>query len=390
MPKVFLKKLNARLQGGHPWIYENEIGRVEGDYENGDLVDVFRPDGSFFGKGYVNDRSLIRVRLLTRKNEKIDEVFFEERIKRALELRKRLVKDTDAFRVVHSEGDFLPGLVVDKYRDYLVVQFTTLGMEKLKEKVIDSLLKIFEPAGIYEKSVGSFREKEGLQDFEGWIYGNGPELIEFEMNGLKFLADLKGQKTGAFLDQRENARMVIDFSDGKVCLDVFSYTGNFAAHLLRGGAKHVTLIDYSERALEVAKEILMMNGFEGKFELINANAFDLLKVFDKDGKVFDLVVLDPPSFAKSAKSLENAKRGYKEVNLRAVRVLKKPGILVTSSCTQVVSEETFKEILVEVSQDTKTILTVLKRGGQPSDHPVTLNIPETNYLKFFILQVEKR
>lgn len=390
MPKVFLKKLNARLQSGHPWIYENEIGRVEGDYENGDLVDVFRPDGSFFGKGYVNDRSLIRVRLLTRKNEKIDEAFFEERIKRALELRKRLVKDTDAFRVVHSEGDFLPGLVVDKYRDYLVVQFTTLGMEKLKEKVIDSLLKIFEPAGIYEKSVGSFREKEGLQDFEGWIYGNGPELIEFEMNGLKFLADLKGQKTGAFLDQRENARMVMDFSDGKVCLDVFSYTGNFAAHLLRGGAKHVTLIDYSERALEVAKEILKMNGFEGKFELINANAFDLLKVFDKDGKVFDLVVLDPPSFAKSAKSLENAKRGYKEVNLRAVRILKKPGILVTSSCTQVVSEETFKEILVEVSQDTKTILTVLKRGGQPSDHPVTLNIPETNYLKFFILQVEKR
>lgn len=390
MPKVFLKKLNARLQSGHPWIYENEIGRVEGDYENGDLVDVFRPDGSFFGKGYVNDHSLIRVRLLTRKNEKIDEAFFEERIKRALELRKRLVKDTDAFRVVHSEGDFLPGLVVDKYRDYLVVQFTTLGMEKLKEKVIDSLLKIFEPAGIYEKSVGSFREKEELQDFEGWIYGNGPELIEFEMNGLKFLADLKGQKTGAFLDQRENARMVMDFSDGKVCLDVFSYTGNFAAHLLRGGAKHVTLIDYSERALEVAKEILKMNGFEGKFELINANAFDLLKVFDKDGKVFDLVVLDPPSFAKSAKSLENAKRGYKEVNLRAVRILKKPGILVTSSCTQVVSEETFKEILVEVSQDTKTILTVLKRGGQPSDHPVTLNIPETNYLKFFILQVEKR
>lgn len=390
MPKVFLKKLNARLQSGHPWIYENEIERVEGDYENGDLVDVFRPDGSFFGKGYVNDRSLIRVRLLTRKNEKIDEAFFEERIKRALELRKKLVKDTDAFRVVHSEGDFLPGLVVDKYRDYLVVQFTTLGMEKLKERVIDSLLKIFEPTGIYEKSVGSFREKEGLQDFEGWIYGNGPELIEFEMNGLKFLADLKGQKTGAFLDQRENARMVMDFSDGKVCLDVFSYTGNFAAHLLQGGAKHVTLIDYSERALEVAKEILMMNGFEGKFELINANAFDLLKVFDKDGKVFDLVVLDPPSFAKSAKSLENAKRGYKEVNLRAVRVLKKPGILVTSSCTQVVSEETFKEILVEVSQDTKTILTVLKRGGQPSDHPVTLNIPETNYLKFFILQVEKR
>ena len=390
MPKVFLKKLNARLQSGHPWIYENEIERVEGDYENGDLVDVFRPDGSFFGKGYVNDRSLIRVRLLTRKNEKIDEAFFEERIKRALELRKKLVKDTDAFRVVHSEGDFLPGLVVDKYRDYLVVQFTTLGMEKLKERVIDSLLKIFEPTGIYEKSVGSFREKEGLQDFEGWIYGNGPELIEFEMNGLKFLADLKGQKTGAFLDQRENARMVMDFSDGKVCLDVFSYTGNFAAHLLRGGAKHVTLIDYSERALEVAKEILKMNGFEGKFELINANAFDLLKVFDKDGKVFDLVVLDPPSFAKSAKSLENAKRGYKEVNLRAVRILKKPGILVTSSCTQVVSEETFKEILVEVSQDTKTILTVLKRGGQPSDHPVTLNIPETNYLKFFILQVEKR
>jgi len=388
LARVFLGKLSRRLLGGHLWVYENEISRVEGDYENGEVVDLFRPDGSFFGKGYINDNSKIRVRILSRKNERIDGEFIKRRIEDALRKRKTL-KDTNAFRVVHGEGDFLPGLIVDLFGDYAVVQITTLGMERMKSWVLDALIELLQPKGIYEKSSGTFREKEGLEDREGWIYGAGPELIEFEMNGLRFLADTKGQKTGFFLDQRENAKMVLDFAKDKVCLDVFSYTGNFAAHLLKGSARHVTLVDYSERSLEIAREILKMNGFEN-FDTITGNAFDILKDFDKSGKKYDLVVLDPPSFAKSSRSLESAKRGYKEINLRAMRILRKPGILVTSSCTQIVSEETFREILMDASFDTGTYLTVLKRGGQPSDHPVLLNVPETQYLKFYIFQVEKR
>ncbi|PLV60083.1 class I SAM-dependent rRNA methyltransferase [Thermotoga sp. KOL6] len=389
MTKVFLKRVNRRLSRGHLWIYDNEISKTEGDYENGDIVDIFRPDGTFFGKGYINDNSKIRVRILTWRNDRVDRSFIEKRIKLAIERRKKLVKDTDAFRVVHGEGDFLPGLIVDFFNGYLVIQITTLGMERMKSWILDCLINIFQPKGIYEKSSGPFRGKEGLENNEGWIYGEGPELIEFRMNGLKFLADTRGQKTGFFLDQRENARMVLDIADGKVCLDVFSYTGNFAVHLLKGGAKHVTLVDYSERSLEIAKEILKMNGFKDH-ETIVGNAFDLLKSFDKDGKRFDLVVLDPPSFAKSSRSLESAKRGYKEVNLRAMRILKKPGVLVTSSCTQIVSEEIFREIIMEASYDTKTILSVLKRGGQPSDHPALMNVPETQYLKFYIFHVDKR
>ncbi|MCD6551005.1 class I SAM-dependent rRNA methyltransferase [Thermotoga sp.] len=388
MARVFLEKLSKRLLGGHLWVYENEISRVEGDYENGEVVDLFRPDGSFFGRGYINDHSKIRVRILTWRNEKIDREFIKKRIEDALK-KRRSIEDTSAFRVVHGEGDFLPGLIVDLFGDYAVIQITTLGMERMKEWILDALIELFRPKGIYEKSVGTFREKEGLEDHEGWIYGGGPELIEFKMNGLRFLADTKGQKTGFFLDQRENARMVFDFAENKVCLDVFSYTGNFAAHLLKGGAKHVTLVDYSERSLEIAREILKMNGFKS-FNTIVGNAFDILKSFDRSSEKYDLVVLDPPSFAKSSKSLENAKRGYKEINLRAMKILRKPGILVTSSCTQIVSEETFRRVLMNASFDTRTCLTVLKKGGQPSDHPILLNVPETQYLKFYIFQVEKR
>ncbi|WP_334100814.1 class I SAM-dependent rRNA methyltransferase [Thermotoga petrophila] len=391
MAKVFLKSINRRISGGHLWIFYNEILKVEGEYENGSVVDVFRPDGSFFGKGYINDNSKIRVRILAWNNEVIDRNFIKDRIESALKRKRKLVKETTAFRVVHSEGDFLPGLIVDLFGDYLVFQITTLGMEKMKEWILDSLIEIFEPKGIYEKSEGTFREKEGLENRSGWIYGEGPELIEFEMNGLKFLADTRGQKTGFFLDQRENAKMVMDLAEEKVCLDAFSYTGNFAVHLLKGGAKHVTLVDYSERALEVARETLKLNGFDSsRYDLLPGNAFDILKSFDREGQKYDLVVLDPPSFAKSSSNLESAKRGYKEINLRAMRILKKPGVLVTSSCTQIVSEELFREILFDASFDTKTSLTVLRRGGQPPDHPVLMNVPETQYLKFYILQVDKR
>ncbi len=388
--RVYLKEnIKNRIRNGHPWIYEGEIDRIEGDFQDGDVVAVFHHSGDFLGKGYINSRSKIRVRLLTRRNENINSEFFRRRIKSILDWKLPLTHDTEAFRVIFSEADGLPGLVVDKFSDYLVVQIGTLGMERLKPLILDALIDVFDPEGIYEKSDYAAREKEGLEPFRGWIYKTGPELIEFEMNGLKFFADTLGQKTGFFLDQRVNATLLKDFAPGMVALDVFSYTGNFSAHLLKYGAKHVRLIDYSERALEVAKLTLERNGFSGKFELVHANAFDELRKIHHSGERFDLIVLDPPAFAKSYEDRKGAYRGYKEINLRSMKILKDGGILVTSSCSRVVSEQDFSIVLYDAASDTKTRLRILKKGGQPPDHSPILNIFETFYLKFFVIRVEK-
>ncbi len=388
MAKVFLKEnTENRIRRGHPWIYDNEIEKIEGEFENGDIVDVFRYDRTFLGKGFINERSKIRVRLLTRKNEKIDEDFFRKRLEEAIKFRRKYIRDTDAFRVFFSESDGISGLIVDKYSEYLVVQFNSLGIYKWKDVIASILIDLLEPKGIYYKPDKNVCEKEGIPKDDGWIFGSGPELLEYHANGMTFFADLRGQKTGAFLDQRENAKMLMKFAEGRVCLDAFSYTGNFAVHLLKGGAKHVTLLDYSDRALEIAKLNLDNNGFKGFYDLVNANAFDQLKKYQDDDVKYDLVVLDPPSFAKSPRSKPNALRGYKEINLRAMKILRKRGILATSSCTRIVSESDFEKVLFDAGKDTKCFLKILAKSSQPIDHPVVLNIPETKYLKFFILEV---
>ncbi len=280
-------------------------------------------------------------------------------------------------------------MIVDKYGEYLVIQIGTLGMEKLKPYIIDSLIEIFSPKGIYEKSDFPAREREGLKKVREWIYGSGPELIPFEMNGLKFYADTLGQKTGAFLDQRENALLLKGISEGKKILDVFSYTGNFSLHALKFGAKHVTLVDYSERALEIANLILKENGFEGKYTLVHDNAFDYLRRLYKDGSFeYEMIILDPPAFAKSYEERKDAYRGYKEINLRSMKLLRKGGLLVTSSCSRVVTEQDFLIVLYDAASDSKVKLKLLKKGSQPPDHAPTLNIFETFYLKFFIFFVE--
>ncbi|MBO8160002.1 MAG: class I SAM-dependent rRNA methyltransferase [Thermosipho sp. (in: Bacteria)] len=383
--KVFLKKdLKNRIKNGHPWIYDNEIEKVEGEIENGNIVDVFNHEKHFIGKGYINFNSKIRIRLLTRKNEKIDKDFFKKRIIQAL---KRRNKFENSFRVIFSEADNLPGIIVDKFDEFLVIEVNTLGIEKFKNYIVDILVELFEPKGIFEKSDSSSRKKEGLNIFKAWIYKNGPELIPFKVNDIKFFADTLGQKTGAFLDQRFNALSLKNYVEHKVCLDCFSYTGNFGLHMLKFGAKHVTFIDYSERAINVAELILKENGFKN-YELIVGNAFDFLKTFDKTSTYFDIVSIDPPSFAKSASNKKSAIRGYKEINLRAMKILKENGILATSSCTQVISENEFSSTVLSAANDSNKLARILYKGGQPYDHPYVLNIFETQYLKFFLLEIE--
>ncbi|AMW32566.1 class I SAM-dependent rRNA methyltransferase [Fervidobacterium islandicum] len=386
--KVILKRdIKRRVLNGHPWVYDNEIERIEGNFEDGDIVYVHSFANQFIGIGYINTKSKITVRLLSRKSVEINREFIMNRILDAIKNRYSIAKE-NAYRVIFGEADGLPGLIVDKFDKYLSVQFNTLGINKLKNTILDVLIEIFSPTGIHERTEGSAVKKEGLEEFSGWIYGSGPELIPFEINGIKFLADTKGQKTGAFLDQRENARKLRDFAQNKVCLDCFSYTGNFGMHLLSGGAKHVTFVDYSDRAIEIARQIAKLNGFdESRTEFVVGNAFDYLKNAYVKTKKYDVVVLDPPSFAKSASSRDAAFKGYKEINYRSMRILKDDGLLATASCTQVVSQSEFESILVDAAIDAKVFARLIYRGGQPIDHPQVYNILETMYLKFLILQI---
>uniref|UniRef100_A0A7V4KBT5 Class I SAM-dependent rRNA methyltransferase n=1 Tax=Fervidobacterium pennivorans TaxID=93466 RepID=A0A7V4KBT5_FERPE len=386
--KVILKKdIKRRVFNGHPWVYDNEIEKIEGSFEDGDIVLVYTFANQFLGIGYINTKSKITVRLLSRKPVEINREFIKNRILQAIRNRYNITKE-NAYRVVFGEADGLPGLIVDKFDEYLTIQFNTLGINRLKNLILEVLVEIFSPAGIFERTEGNAVKKEGLEEFSGWIYGSGPELIPFEINGIKFLADTKGQKTGAFLDQRENARKLREFAYDKICLDCFSYTGNFGMHLLSGGAKHVTFVDYSERAIEVAREIAKLNGFDkDRMDFVIANAFDYLKYSYEKAKKYDIVVLDPPSFAKSASSRDAAFKGYKEINYRSMKLLKSEGLLATASCTQVVSQSEFESILVDAAIDAKVLLRLIYRGGQPVDHPQVYNILETMYLKFLILQV---
>lgn len=386
--KVILKRdIKRRVLNGHPWVYDNEIERIEGNFEDGDIVYVYSFANQFVGIGYINTKSKITVRLLSRKPVEINREFIKNRILDAIKNRYSIAKE-NAYRVIFGEADGLPGLIVDKFDKYLSVQFNTLGINKLKNTILGVLIEIFSPTGIHERTEGSAVKKEGLEEFSGWIYGSGPELIPFEINGIKFLADTKGQKTGAFLDQRENARKLRDFAQNKVCLDCFSYTGNFGMHLLSGGAKHVTFVDYSDRAIEIARQIAKLNGFdESRTEFVVGNAFDYLKNAYVKTKKYDVVVLDPPSFAKSASSRDAAFKGYKEINYRSMRILKDDGLLATASCTQVVSQSEFESILVDAAIDAKVFARLIYRGGQPIDHPQVYNILETMYLKFLILQI---
>ncbi|NUU99281.1 SAM-dependent methyltransferase [Marinitoga sp. 1154] len=389
MANIYLKNnIKSRILNGHSWIYENEIEKILGDYDNGDIVDVFY-NKKFVGRGYINNNSKIRVRLLTKKHETINYEWIKNKIKKAYEYRKLLFNKEKTFRLIFGEGDYFPGLIIDKFENYFVIQVNTLGIYRLKKYIIDALIELFNPEGIFEKDDEKNAKIEGFDYEERWIYKEGPELIPFEINGIKFFADTLGQKTGFFLDQRYNALKVKEMANNKTVLDGFAYTGNFGVHALMGNAKHVTFLDYSDRALYVLEHTLKINNIpKDKYELYETNTFDQLRKFDDANIYFDFVIIDPPSLAKSRKSIKNAIRGYKELNLRAMRTTKNKGLFATASCTQLVYEEEFKKIIFDAAKDNKILLKQIYKGSQCPDHPVIYNILETEYLKFYLFEIE--
>jgi len=389
MAKFFLrKKIGDRVVNGHPWIFGNELGDSEGVAEPGDIVEVYSYNGSFVGKGYINPASQIRIRLLTRnKNEVIDAQFFYNRISEAWEYRKHLGY-VENCRLIFGEADQLPALIIDKFNDYLVIQTLALGIEKWKEAIVAALQKIFAPKGIYERNDVPVRTLEGMPQIKGFLSEPFDTNIILNENGLKFHVDIEnGQKTGYFLDQQDNRRAIAHVTKGADVLEAFCYTGTFALHAAKYGAKSVLGLDISENAVATARRNATLNGFEDicKFEAVNA--FDVLKQWVKDGKRYDTVMLDPPAFTKSRENIDKALTGYKEINLRAMKLIKPGGFLVTASCTNLVTPEMFLDTIGQAAKDAKRTLRQVEWRTQASDHPIIWSIPSTQYLKFLIVQV---
>lgn len=390
MKKVYLKRgRERRILGGHPWVYRGEIWKSDDSLEGGEELIILDHRGRFLGRGLGNPRSIIAVRVLTRNDEDINEDFFRSRLDRAGKLRESLSLDSDAIRLVFSEADGLPGLIADRYGDCIVVQFLTLGMDLRKEIIINIIREIFSPTGIYERSDVRAREHEGLKRVKGFLRGSLSDHLEVRIGKMRYQVDAEnGQKTGLFLDQRENALLAGSWMEGMAVLDCFSYSGNFGLQALANGARHVTFVEISEEAIDSAKRNVALNNLEDRSDIVLSNAFDVLKEYDREGKTFDAVILDPPSFTRSKKSLEGARRGYKEINLRALRILRPGGILVTSTCSQHLSPDLFQEIVREAAQDARVSTQLIDFKGQARDHPILLEVPETNYLHCLFLRKE--
>jgi 23S rRNA (cytosine1962-C5)-methyltransferase len=378
------RKAARRVASGHPWIFESDVVD-KGEAEAGAPVIVVDLRGRPLGTAHFSAASQISLRLLSRSVEEIDREFFAKRLAAAEAHRRRLVCGTDAYRVVHGEGDLLPGLVVDRYADYLVVQTLNQGMDRACEWIVASLVEMFSPRGIVARNDAAVRSREALPLESRAIYGDVPATVEFRMNGLRLHADLlHGQKTGAFLDQRENYLAAARYARGKA-LDCFTSSGGFALHVAPV-CESVEALDSSGAALAAAARNAALNGISN-VEFREVDVFVVLAAYASARRQFDTVILDPPAFAKSRSQVEDALRGYKEINLRALRLLGPGGILVTCSCSQRVSEVTFLELVAEASLDAGRQLRVVERRSQGLDHPILLTVPETHYLKCLILEV---
>ncbi|MGQ9497305.1 MAG: class I SAM-dependent rRNA methyltransferase [Desulfotomaculales bacterium] len=373
----------------HPWIYRGEIAEIAGQPVPGDVLDVVDARGRFVGRGYWNPASQIAIRILSRdEGEAIDRDFFYRRLNIAIAYRAVVVEDTDACRLVNAEADFLPGLIVDRYGEYLVVQTLTLGIEKYKETIVGLLVELLSPTGIYERNDASVRELEGLPLRKGVLHGACPPEVSFAEYGLSFWADiLNGQKTGFFLDQRENRRAVARYARGKRVLDCFCYAGGFAVHAAAAGAAEVVAVDISADALGWAARHAAANGVAGRCRFVEANAVDYLRARAKAGEVVDLVLLDPPCCTKAKEAVPGAVRGYKEINLRALKLLKPGGYLATCSCSYHITENLFLAVVGAAARDARRELRLVELRRQAKDHPMLLAAPETYYLKCAILQV---
>ena len=389
MLKITLHKGKERRPlSGHPWIYRGEVQRVEGKPEPGDIVEVRDARDRFVGRGYINPRSQIMVRLLTWADEAIDEAFLRRRVQAAIDLRKRTVTDTDTYRVIFGEADQLPGLIVDRYGEVLVVQFLTAGVQALSGPLVDVLLDLVRPRGIYARNDAPARELEGLDRTGGFLHGQFDTVFQVSEAGVRFWVDVAaGQKTGLFLDQRENRVRVRSLAEGREVLDAFCYTGGFGLHAAVAGARSVLGIEFSKDAAAMAVKNAELNGCAELVQVMQGNAFDELRSMNRQGRSFDLIVLDPPAFTKGKDALQSALRGYKEINLRAMKLLRGAGILITCSCSYHLSAELFREILAEAAADAGRRFRLIEFRTQAQDHPILLHVRETHYLKVAILEV---
>jgi len=389
MKKIILKKrLSPRIANGHPWVFGNEIDKIDDTLEGGDIADIFYGDGKFAGKGYVNQRSQIVARILTRdKQEEINDEFFSNRILQAWQYRQSLGY-TENCRLIFGEADFMPALVIDKFNDYFVLQTLALGIDKWKPAIVAALNKIFSPKGIYERNDVPVRELEGLPQQKEFLSAPFNTNIVINENGLRFHVDLQnGQKTGYFLDQQDNRRAIRNIVKNADVLGAFCYTGTFELHAGYYGAKSVLGLDISESAIEQAERNAQLNKLENICRFQAVNAFDALKQWTKDGRQYDVVMLDPPAFTKSRETIEKAITGYKEINLRGMKLVKKGGFLVTCSCTNLVNPELFLQIIQMAAKDARRTLRQVVYNAQSSDHPIVWGIDNTHYLKFLIVQV---
>lgn len=392
MPEVILKKdCDRRLRIGHLWVFSNEIAEIRGLASDGDITDIKDFRGSFVGRGYINRHSLISARILTYREETIDRDFFLKRITEAIGRRERLLPDLKALRLIHSEGDFLPGLIVDRYGDSLSIQTLTLGMELWKDTICDVLEELLRPRIMVERNDVSVRKLEGLDERKGIIRGSGDSKVVMEENGNRFLVDLlEGQKTGFFLDQRENRERLHEYVKGKKVLDCFCYSGGWSMYAAGGGAEQVTGVDASQGAVDLATENAGINGYSQICKFIKADVFHFLRETVKRGEGFDVIVLDPPAFVKSKKEVADAVRGYHEINMTAMKLLKDGGILVTSSCSHHIDREIFTDILVKAARDAAKTARLLEFRSQGRDHPVLLPMRETEYLKCAFVEIVKK
>lgn len=388
MANVTLKPgKEKRVYSGHPWVFRSDIDKADEGIRPGDVVSVLSFKGKFLAKAYYNPNSQITLRVLTYQDEIVDRDFIFRRVKQAIDYR-RTFADLRSCRVIFAESDRLPALIVDSFGDILVLQCLSLGMEQFKQDVVDALVEYLHPTGIWERNDVPVRHLEGLEMTTGLLYGTVPDRVLMEENGVKFWVDVKeGQKTGFFLDQKENRAAIAPFVKDKTVLDCFTHTGSFALHAGYYGAKEVTGVDISDYACAFATENAKLNGLEDRVHFVEANAFDLLAEQSRNGIKYDVVILDPPAFTKTRSAVESATRGYKEINLRAMKMVRPGGYLITCSCSQHILPEMFRDIVLSAAKDARVTLRQVEFRTQGKDHPILPASAETQYLKCGIYQI---
>lgn len=388
MYKVFLKKKEEkRIALGHPWVYANEVEKIEGEGHNGDIAEVFDYNSKYIGKGFINHVSKILVRIMVRDDRNIDKELFKERIRKANDFRLKLGYD-NCYRMVFAESDELPALIIDRYNDVYSCQFLSLGMDMHKKEIVDCMVELFNPRGIYERSDVEVRKKEGLPLTKGILYGSFDPRVEIIENDIKMIADLEnGQKTGYFLDQKENRFAIRKYSKNAEVLDCFCNVGGFSLNAARAGAKKVTALDISEKALMDVYQNAKLNGLENIIETKCADVFNELRAYKAEGKQFDLVILDPPAFTKSVSDVQNAHRGYKDINILGMKLVRNGGFLVTCSCSHYMPFTLFEKMIKESAHQANKKVRICEIKTQAPDHSALLNEDESTYLKFFVLNI---